>query len=270
MHQVNYSTPNTESQPKVRLPDPFDGDRRQLRGFLNQLRLVWRIQPRRYPTDAIKVALLGTLLKGSALQWFSPLLEADDPRLNNADTIIQLLEDAFGDPDRQNTASRKIEMLSQGRRPASVYASEFRLIAGDLDWNDSAKMHQFQRGLNHDLKQLLLSKSKPTTSESAINDAIECDNRLFELRSSSRANRILQYVPLSATGTTNANSLPPTSDPMILDGALPSQPRAPLTPEERRRRMDNRLCLYCAEERHIALNCPRLTSRISGNVNRRG
>jgi len=63
----------------------------------------------------------------------SPLLEADDPRLNNADTIIRLLEDAFGDPGRQNTASRKIEMLSQGRRPASVYASEFRLIAADLD-----------------------------------------------------------------------------------------------------------------------------------------
>ena len=138
-------------------------------------------------------------------------------------------------------------------------------------------MYQFHRGLNPDLKHLLLSKSKPTTLDSAIHDAIEVYNRLFELRSSSsRSNRSLQFNPMTTSGTTNVNLSPPTpdpttpSDPMILDGAVPSQPRAPLTQEERRRRMENRLCLYCSEEGHIALNCPRLTSRLSGNANRRG
>ena len=53
----------------------FDGTRLQLRGFLNQVRLVIQMHPSRYPTDASRVGLVGILRSGTTLAWFAPLLE---------------------------------------------------------------------------------------------------------------------------------------------------------------------------------------------------
>jgi hypothetical protein len=90
--QANRSAQQVTSvqlpEPKVQLPEPFHGDRKSLRGFLNQLRLVWQLQPRQYHSDALKVGLLGTLLCGAALRWFTPLLETQDQRLNDVATVI--------------------------------------------------------------------------------------------------------------------------------------------------------------------------------------
>jgi hypothetical protein len=43
-----------------------------------------------------------------------------------------------------------------------------------------------------------------------------------------------------------------------------------LTPEERQRRIDENLCLYCGEPGHIATSCPKSTSKAAisdGNKN---
>ena len=60
---------------KVSLPERFSGDRNALRGFLNQLELVFTLQATRYPSDSVKIATVGTLLTGKALAWFSPIIE---------------------------------------------------------------------------------------------------------------------------------------------------------------------------------------------------
>src|SRR3954468_22217055 len=70
-------------EPKVSLPEKFDGSRHMFRGFTNQVRLVTQLQARCYPTDADKIGLIGTLLKGPALAWFAPLLETSSPLLND-------------------------------------------------------------------------------------------------------------------------------------------------------------------------------------------
>src|SRR5689334_21490532 len=61
--------------PKIDLPEKFDGDKRKLRGFINQLQLAFTLNPNKYPTDAIKVAFVGSLLTGRALSWFNPMFE---------------------------------------------------------------------------------------------------------------------------------------------------------------------------------------------------
>ena len=66
--------PPPEKTPQVSLPNKFDGNRADYRSFVSQLRLVWQLQPLRYPTDALKIGLLGTLLSGPALAWMAPLL----------------------------------------------------------------------------------------------------------------------------------------------------------------------------------------------------
>jgi hypothetical protein len=44
--------------------------------------------PNKYPSDASRVGLVGTLLTGIALAWFVPLLEKKSPILENFETFI--------------------------------------------------------------------------------------------------------------------------------------------------------------------------------------
>ena len=57
-----YQEPNYE--PTVSLPDKFNGTCSRLRGFLNQIRLIIRLPPRRYATGSHQVSFLGSLSTG--------------------------------------------------------------------------------------------------------------------------------------------------------------------------------------------------------------
>ena len=88
LQQQGSSTQGTPKEPKIGLPMKFDGTRSQFRGFLNEVRFVIQLHPSRYPTDASQVGLVGTLLSGTTLAWFAPLLEKESPLLNNFEEFI--------------------------------------------------------------------------------------------------------------------------------------------------------------------------------------
>ena len=81
------------------------------------------------------MGLVGTLLSGSALAWFPPLLEKDSPLLNNFEEFLSEFKACFGDTDNIRTIN-KIRRLRQGDRPTSAYATDFRLLASDIPWDD--------------------------------------------------------------------------------------------------------------------------------------
>ena len=76
-------------EPKISLPTKFDGTRSQFRGFLNQVQLVIKLHPSRYPTDVARVGLVGTLLTGTMLAWFAPVLERHLPLLEDFEVFIK-------------------------------------------------------------------------------------------------------------------------------------------------------------------------------------
>ena len=90
------------------------------------------MHPSQYPTDASRVGLVGTLLSGTTLAWFAPLLEQESPLLNNFEEFISKFKACLGDIDSVRTTINKIRRLRQGDRPASGYASDFRLLAADI------------------------------------------------------------------------------------------------------------------------------------------
>ena len=184
LRQQGPSLHDSPKEPKLSLPAKFDGTRSQFRGFLNQVRLVIQMHPSRYPTDISRVGLVGTLLTGTALSWFAPLLEKESPLLQNFNAFIEEFKASFGDSDSARTAINKIRRLRQGDRPASAYAADFRLLACDIPWDEEALMDQFRQGLRNDVKDLLLTfHEDPKSLTEAISRAVRCDNRLFEQRS---------------------------------------------------------------------------------------
>jgi hypothetical protein len=100
--------PEAPKEPQISLPDKFDGDRTKLRDFVNQVRLVFRLQPHRYATEETQVGLIRSLLTGTALSWFSSLLEKDSPLLADLDQFLEEFNRTFGERDRALIATTKL------------------------------------------------------------------------------------------------------------------------------------------------------------------
>ena len=236
-------------EPRVSLPEKFDGTRSKFRGFINQVRLVTMLQPQRYPTEESRVGFVGTLFTGQALSWFAPLFENRSPILSNFEAFLQAFAEAFAEHDKARVAASKIYSLRQGSRPASVYASDFRQLAADINWGEEALMCQFHRGLKDNVKDLLLNLSDPRTLDEAISQAVKCDNRLFKRYQDQRlSNYSRQRLPTPVLKVTKIYQ-------NIEDKQIDSAYFKPLTLEEKQRRFEEKLCLYCGEPGHRVDGC---------------
>ena len=78
-------------------------------------------------------------LSGPAFDQVASFVQTGTITLPNIDSLIQILEAAFGNPNRYATAARKINSLRQGNKEFSSYYAEFQRYAADLDWNESSK-----------------------------------------------------------------------------------------------------------------------------------
>ena len=244
-------------EPKVPLPDKFDGSRQEYRAFISQMELVFMLNPSRYPNDAAKVGTIGTLLTGKARQWFTPFIEkAKDYShvLNDYAAFRVLMDSCFSDPDRAVTASNKIRRLYQGRRPAAHYAADFRSLSVDLDWNDASLMDQYRHGLNDSVKDMLIHYPIPASLDALMALSIQLDNRIFERRS--EKNQDFDRRPQASP--TPVQALEPAA--MEIDAIH----RGPLPEAEKRRRRDNHLCLYCGSNQHLRAACPVAKKRPAG------
>ena len=168
------------TEPNVSLPDKFDGTRSQLRGFINQIRLIILLQPRRYYDEFRQVGLIGTLLAGQAQAWFAPLAENSSSLFTDFKEFLTNFEATFGETDKQRTALNKLYALQQGQRAASIYASEFRQLACDVEWDGQALLDQFRRGSRGEIKNILLNFPEPTSLNEAISQVVRCDNHVFQ------------------------------------------------------------------------------------------
>lgn len=65
----------SNSNPRLSLPDKFDGTVTKCRGFLLQCSLFMNQQPHLYSTDDSKVSFLCSLLTGKALDWATAIWE---------------------------------------------------------------------------------------------------------------------------------------------------------------------------------------------------
>lgn len=252
--------PSDVKEPRISLPEKFDGTRSKFRGFVNQVRLIFLLQPQRYTTDATRIGLVGTLLTGQALSWFAPLYEKNSSVLESFDTFLAAFEEAFSEHDKARAATMKIRNLRQGRRPASIYASDFRQLACDIEWGEPTLVSQFYHGLRDEVKDLLLSLPDPTTVNEAISQAVKCDNRLFERQQEKRLwTTPRPHLNYDAAATTNLSNKPSEVEDMQIDAVR----FKPLTEQEKKRRRQEGLCLYCGGEGHKLDGCSKRRQRTS-------
>jgi hypothetical protein len=269
---------NTNVSASIKIPDPerFTGDREKLRSFLVQLRL------KTYPLQDDKQAQLRyavSVLGGDALNQIIPFMRDDKIDLPDLKALIDILERAFGDPDRAATAARKLYALKQGHREFSTYYAEFARYAADVDWNEPAKLSVLKNGLSYDLKQDLIPlPEEPQTIEALVAVCQKLDNRRRALENSKKYS---SFARTSTSTRTFATSTPPPSRPYIppttTTSSTPSTAtgthpgpmdlstatttnKKRISNEERAKRLAEGRCFYCGGLGHISRECPQKRS----------
>jgi hypothetical protein len=199
------------------------------------------------------------------------LVETSSPLLTNLKAFLAKFEATFGETDKWRTTLNKLYALQQGECAASVYASEFRQISCNVEWDGQA-LDQFRRGLHGEIKHLLLNFLEPTSLNEAISQAVRCDNCLFEFRQEERPNQFnstwssiapsqpaMRSIAMPPTLSSPSSSTPTVdcSSPMEIDRIR----YKPLTNAQRQHRRANNLCLDCGSPDHMLHSCTKKGSR---------
>jgi hypothetical protein len=279
---------------KVREPDQFDGqDPRKLRTFLMQLELNFNDRPSVFRQDRTKVNYALSYLKGTALEWFEPGLVGPGGRLQPSwlsdwSTFVDQLRVNFGPHDPTGEAEAELERLHmKENHRITKYNVDFARLAAQCEWGEAALRYQYYRGLPARIKDEISRIGKPVLLSGLRKLAQDIDGRYHERRSeisrenpkpskpdsSKPASEQQQSKPSSSNPPTSGKSSDKKPDHSERAAAKSNTPRpsAPasrspelqgklgkdgkLTQEERQRRFDNKLCMFCGGAGHIAKDC---------------
>ncbi|OMJ20858.1 Retrotransposon-derived protein PEG10 [Smittium culicis] len=245
---------------KVKLPDPqkFDGTPQNFLAFTSSIQLYFWTKSDSFTLDKDKIIFPGTHLLGSAMIWFTSIVQDNDPCLQSYETLMVQFRRNFSDPNVAINARGMLRKCRQGSRTVIEYVSEFRTLARDSGYDQLALVDQFLRGLNDNVMSYLMVAEILDRLEDCIDSALLVDNRL------SNRNIFLRDRPVYKNQNpfgdkfprrphnTNHNPFmkPEAPVPMEIDSIAP-RPRGPLTAEEKTRRFENGLCMYCGEPGHI-------------------
>src|SRR5277367_1109245 len=286
---------------KVKEPDTFDGsDPRKLNNFILLCNLYFR-QNSAYSLDSDKVNFALSHLRGLALDLFEPtLLDTEDiPEwLESWPTFLQSLRLYFGPIDPAGDAEDSLDNRKMRENQRIVkYDVEFNRLAIRIGWNSTVLRHRYYSGLAERIKDVMGQQAKPSTLEDTKKLAYSIDARYWERlrenshsdkphsksdnrsdnKSDKKPNNNSSYSNNKSTSRTNSNSHShshshnnksgKSSNPSSSSSDKPAYSDklkdGKLTQQERQRRMDNDLCLYCGEPGNKADACAKKGSSSS-------
>ena len=277
------------SKIKAKEPDTFDGsDPKKLSMFILLNSLYFRSNPA-YSDDEAKITFALSYLRGTALEYFEPALLADSTPdwLDDWSVFTQTLRTQFGPIDPTADAEDSLDNLKmRDNQHILKYNVDFNRLAIQTGWSDSVLRHRYYSGLAERIKDIMGQQGKPSTLDEMKTLAHAIDSRHWErLREKSRAEKPQpksdNKTPSqsdnksdhksgnsgknskgnqsSSGSNTNSNKFSKTAasgssvaDKLGKDGKL--------TSEERQRRFDNNLCLYCGGTGHKTSDCKKASA----------
>ncbi|KAM9729681.1 uncharacterized protein ACNS7B_017152 [Menidia menidia] len=244
------SPPVSRSPPEPRLAPPgfFGGDPEQCRAFLTQCEICFELQPSCFPTDRARVAYVISLLEGKARLWGASEWQIDTAACHSYAEFARELTRVFSPVLPCRESSRGLLTLRQGERTVSAYVIDFHLLAAECRWNEWALMDVFIHGLNSRIKDELATRDYPRSLRELEQLASRVDVCLQE-RQGARHAAPSPWVPAVPPATPSFFQEPEEPEPMQLG-------RTTLSKEERPRRMQQGLCLYCGGAGHVVRSCP--------------
>ena len=254
--------------PKMPPPEMFSGKSSEFKNFMAQITLIFSVCPNTYCNDERRVLFVISRLKDEPLTWANEIAtDSDHPLRNDYAAFKQALINIYGDRAFKAKSEDSLRNLNQ-TGSAAAYAQKFQSYAAPLALNDEAKCIMFFGGLKPEIQKACTMAGRATPFYALVDQAITFDQLSFqhsrhEKRESSRETSKKRSDNLSTKSSSSSSSSPSSSSkPTTSSGDnYPSQPRGPLTQAERDHRVENKLCMYCGKSGHLALDCPRRSSK---------
>src|SRR5882672_1470488 len=261
---------NQPPRPVGNPPEPYDGTPNKATPFWNTLASYYDMNRDCYTTESKCVAAALTHFKAGsqAGDWASDHM-ATALRNNPADYgTWDAFKDAFKEqfipPQTQAESIGKLHNLPMGNREFNDWYQEWSMNACRANVDDVTKMYTFRRNLNQGLHQKIIAIApQPDTLEGLVQKARELDqawhvyniprstpSRGFRPRNT-RINEIKEDVATEINATQGCH------------GNFRGRGRGcgRLSEQERKRRFDNNLCLYCGIAGHMAAKCTAAPNR---------
>ncbi len=279
-------------EPKVRLPDVFEGKISEYNTFISQCLLIFHMYPTTYSgkdKDEDKILFVISYLGDTPRRWAIPILEdKNHPLRKNFPAFKKALDTMYADRNLKQKARDKLGLLKQTKSVAA-YSAEFQQIIAPLDLmdDDDSKVSMFYTGLDQTIKDQLIYFPPAKTFAELLDQSISIDQRNYAHRkakqSAEKSSSKPQSNPPSKPNYSNPsgnNFKKPNSNPSAKSTnhnrsnsssssdskrKHPSFHREPLSEDEKKRRRDNNLCGYCGSSEHSIDGCPR-KPQIATNV----
>ncbi|TWW62587.1 Retrovirus-related Pol polyprotein from transposon 17.6 [Takifugu flavidus] len=169
------------AEPNLASPRVFGGDFDLGKGFLHQCELLFRHQPSRFVSDEAKVGFITSLLADKALSWAIAAVDLD-PRLSSDYSAFRReFKAVFEHPTYGEDAASRLLALQQGSRSVAEYTLEFRILAAESRWGETALRSAYRRGLSEAIKDLIV-RDRPSSLNELITLSLQMDERLRERR----------------------------------------------------------------------------------------
>jgi hypothetical protein len=238
--------------------ETFDGKPEKFSGFIAGLKLYFAANNLHYQTDQKKIEKTVFKCSAEVRDWYVKRIEAGtEPK--TWDAFEKEFTILYGLQNEREVATNKIESLKQ-TKSCREYTVEFRKYMAKSGFNDHGLTRCYRKGLKPNLQQMLIQAGNFDSVELMMKEAIRLDDDLWALTRD--ANQINKSKNPGSTkfenqADKNKNRNHPYKDPSKnnkqIKESFNGKKRGPITPEERQRRLDNKLCLYCGEKDHTAV-----------------
>ncbi|CCO34441.1 Retrotransposon-derived protein PEG10 AltName: Full=Embryonal carcinoma differentiation-regulated protein [Rhizoctonia solani AG-1 IB] len=179
------------AQPKSKIPAPekYDGKKGPAaKSFILDCKTYFFSNSSSFPLDHSRISfVLMNLKEGQPKKWGQMYLEklldgAHEPILESWDAFEAAFLCNWSDPAAAQVAERRLRDLKQSRA-ASNYATDFRIIASELEWSDTALIAAFRQALKAEVRSKLIEftlHKNINTLDKFISTACLIDDTLFE------------------------------------------------------------------------------------------
>ena len=239
-------------------PPKFSGDSLDFEGFVQHCELIFHLRSVLFRSDSHKVAYMFSFMEGDAKLFVAHLIQAKNPILDNYSAFVALLRRVFGNIDIVFNCTQIIMSLKQKRiGEVGQYIKDFEQTSIHLGWNEPALVAKFVDGLHEEVKcELLMRNERIPTLLSAFHKAMTIDTNLQRryqvYKGYTNASIYNPFVRKMQEEKTDTN---PFSN-KTLQAKKDSSRRGPLSNEEKQRRRNKGLCMYCGAEGHMVSTCP--------------
>lgn len=250
-----------------RLPDPdkFEGDRKDLRRFISQIHGKMKANRDRFPTPQSRMTYVTNRLKGAPYDQVLPYIREGTCQLKDYDQILDILDRAFGDPNRVNNARNELFRLRQTNREFGAFFAEFQRLALEGEMSEDALPTLLEQAINRELRGMLMHNEPPSR------EYHQFANFLQDLENRRRHYETVHVNTRSPTNrSTSANRLAsPASGPRAQQARyttpIPEKTQPSLNPDAMdlsaaRRftgaRKERGECFRCGSKEHRIRYCP--------------